>query len=49
LPRSELEEQLAREGFHVQVLAGYGEQPFPPGLVGFLATKPAEAPDGGPD
>lgn len=34
-------EALAAAGFKVRRLRGYGPAPFPPGLIGFVAQKPA--------
>jgi SAM-dependent methyltransferase len=39
VPRAETEDQLRAAGFQVRTLAGYGELPFGPGHVGFVASK----------
>src|SRR5262249_52431688 len=40
LPPAELAADLRAAGFRVRLLRGYGQQRFPPGLIGFLARKP---------
>lgn len=39
-PREELAAGLAEAGFDTRTLSAYGELSLPPGLVGFLATRP---------
>jgi SAM-dependent methyltransferase len=48
LPRATVVAWLEAIGFQVQTLAGYGEVPFFPGHVGFLARKDARAEPEGP-
>jgi hypothetical protein len=37
----EIAEELTRAGFRVRRIPGYSDFRFPPGLAGFVATKPA--------
>ena len=39
-PRDEVAEELTRTGFEVRRVPGYTDFRFPPGLAGFVATKP---------
>jgi SAM-dependent methyltransferase len=39
LPHLDIAQDLRASGFGVQTLAGYGELPFAPGHVGFLASR----------
>jgi SAM-dependent methyltransferase len=38
--REEIAEELTRTGFEVRRIPGYNDFRFPPGLAGFVATKP---------
>ena len=39
--RAAIADMLRSIGFQVDIVPGYGEHPFPPGLIGFVARKPS--------
>jgi SAM-dependent methyltransferase len=38
--RTDVADLLRSFGFQIEIVTGYGDQPFPEGLVGFIARKP---------